>query len=100
MNEDGFTLLEVLVAVVILATALVVLLDIQSNYIKRIDTDYQKLEALEFFKRDFYGMGKEEGKFIVKTEKETLPFDIKQVKNKIIDKNTGKEILTIITYER
>lgn len=100
MNEKGFTLLEVLVAVVILAVSLSVLLDIQSNYIKRVDTDFQRLEALDFFKKNFYGLSIQNDKFSIKTEKQMLPYNIKEVENKIINKKTGKEILEITTYEK
>lgn len=99
MNEEGFTLLEVLVAIVILVVSLSVLIDIQSNYIKRTEEDLIKLQAINFFKKHYYGI-KPEGDFSIKVEKESLPFGVYEIKNKIYDKKTEKEILEIITYEK
>ena len=100
MKQEGFTLLEVLIAMVILATALSVLIEIQSNYISRVNQSFERLEALNFFKKDFYRLPKENERFSIKVQKEDLPFGIKQVKNIIIDRKTQKEILVITTYEK
>ncbi len=100
MNSKGFTLLEVLVAVVILAVSLTALLNIQSNYIDRVHQDFQRLEALKFFKKHFYGLKVSDDRFLIKTKKETLPYSIKQVSNIILFRKTGKKVLTVITYEK
>ncbi len=100
MKQEGFTLLEVLVAIVILAVSLTVLIDVQSRYISRVSQSYERLEALDFFKRDFYRMRKKTDRFSIKVQKETLPFGIKEVRNIIFDKKTQKEVLVITTYEK
>lgn len=100
MDNRGFTLLEVLIAVVILAVSLTVLIDIQSRYISRVNQSLERLEALDFFKRDFYRIGKKTEKFIIKTQRKDLPFGIKEVKNIIFDKKTNKDVLVITTYEK
>ncbi len=100
MDSRGFTLLEVVVAIVILAVSLTVLLDIQSGYISRVDDAFKRIKALEFFKKHFYGLEVSNDNFFIKTEKENLPFGIKEVRNEILDKKTEKEVLQITTYEK
>ena len=99
-NKKGFTLLEVLVAIVILAFSFAILLKYQTTHIKNISLNFQKLEALKFFKIYYYGLKVDSNRFSIKKSIKYLPYNLRQVDNIILDRDTTKPILTITTYER
>ncbi len=53
-NSKGFTLLEVVVAVVILSVSLTVIIQIYANYIRYLRTDTQQIESIQKVKRYIY----------------------------------------------
>ena len=102
-NQEGFTLLEIVVALTIFAVAFAVLIKIQSNNISHIRNSFEKLEAIKFFKEQIYTIPQREtseDQFSWKEERKRIEFGIKEIRYKIIDRGTGKEILEIKTYER
>jgi len=98
-GEKGFTLLEVLIALLILSVSLTVILDIQSNQIGRIYQQYNKLAALWYYKKITAGLSVDD-RYTIKTIKKDLPYGIKEVESKIIDRKTGEIHLIYRTYER
>ncbi|WP_457643153.1 prepilin-type N-terminal cleavage/methylation domain-containing protein [Persephonella sp.] len=98
-SEEGFTLLEVLVAVVILAVSLTVLLQVKTNQIRQIADQFERLDALQFYKKKSAGLPVED-RFILKIEKTDLLYGIKEVNNIIINRKTGKTVLNFRSYER
>lgn len=53
-NNKGFTLLEVVVAVVILSVSLTVIIQIYTNYIKHLRADTEQIESIQKVKRYIY----------------------------------------------
>ena len=95
----GFTLLEVLIAILIFAISITILLEIESNYIRWINRNNLELEALQFFKK--YNFGYEpylDEKFTIEKEVKDRKEGFKEIKNKIIYRKTGETILIIKTY--
>ncbi|WP_456392898.1 type IV pilus modification PilV family protein [Persephonella sp.] len=98
-GERGFTLLEVLVALVILSVSVTVILNIQSNQIGRIHQQYNRLDALLYYKKVLAGLPAGD-RYTIKTTKKDLPYGIKEVENKITDRKTGEVHLIYRTYEK
>ena len=100
-TNSGFTLLEVVAAVTIFAIAFTVLIKIQSQHIADLQTQFEKLEAMKFFKIKNYKIPAETltDRFHLKEESKIIDFGIKQTKYTIFDKNNHK-ILEIKTYEK
>ncbi|WP_297455725.1 prepilin-type N-terminal cleavage/methylation domain-containing protein [Persephonella sp.] len=100
-TNSGFTLLEVVAAVTIFAIAFTVLIKIQSKHIADLQTQFEKLQALKFFKIKTYKIPGETltDRFHLKEESKTIDFGIRQIKYTIFDKNQHK-ILEIKTYEK
>ncbi|WP_456401659.1 type IV pilus modification PilV family protein [Persephonella sp.] len=102
-NQEGFSLLEVLVAVTIFAVAFTLLIKIQSTNIARIDESIKKLEGIRYFKEEFYLIPNRtipEDRYIIKEKKEKIDFGINEITYTIIEKNTGKKIIEIKSYEK
>ena len=97
MNKKAFTLLEVLVALVIFSTTFVLLIELETRYIKKVSKNREKLKALHFFKKKEFGLTNEEEGYKIKTESKNLDSLI-IYENSITD-NKGKEILVIKSYE-
>ena len=97
MDNKGFTLLEVLVAIVIFSIVFILLIELESNHIKRFSQNLQKLEALQFFKIKKLGISTDEEKF--KIEKRSSYFGNLIISENIISDKNGKEVLTINTYK-
>lgn len=103
MNK-GFTLLEVVVAITIFLVAFSVLIKMQVNNIHKIEESFLRLYALEYAKVYREGLtNKSELKtineFEIKESSKTIDFGVKEVNVQVIEKSTGKTILTLKTYE-
>ncbi|MBK3332298.1 type II secretion system protein [Persephonella atlantica] len=71
MNSNrGFTLLEVVIAVVILSLSLTVILQVYANYLRDFKTEVEEIEKLQKVKRFLYKIP-ETGKSIPKVETKT-----------------------------
>ncbi|WP_457621817.1 type IV pilus modification PilV family protein [Persephonella sp.] len=101
-NQEGFTLLEVLVAITIFVVAFTVLIKIQTASISEIEKSLKKLEALKFFKEEMYTIPERETSrddFTYRTKKRKIHFGINEIIHTISDRKTGERILEIKTYE-
>jgi prepilin-type N-terminal cleavage/methylation domain-containing protein len=99
MNK-GFTLLEIVIAITIFSISVILLLEIEARNIKYIDNSLKEIEALKFFQKHYLGIQSQDDRYSIKTEKKEIVPEIKEVKNKIIDRREKREILEIITYEK
>ncbi len=97
MNNKAFTLLEVLVALVIFSTTFVLLIELETRYIKKVSENREKLKALQFFKKREFGLTNEEEDYKIKTERKNLDSLI-VYENSITDKE-GRKILVIKSYK-
>ncbi len=96
-SNRGFTLLEVLVALVIFSIVFTFLLELESNHIKRVYNNFEKLKALQFFKKKELGLNTAENDFKIESRK--FLFDSFIVNENIIFNGNGKELLRINTYK-
>lgn len=103
MNK-GFTLLEVVVAITIFLVAFSVLIKMQVNNISKIKESFLRLDALEYAKVYREGLSNKSelktiNEFEIKESSKTIDFGVKEVNIQVIEKSTGKTILTLKTYE-
>ncbi len=96
-SSKGFTLLEVLVALVIFSIVFTFLLELESNHIRKVYNNFEKLKALQFFKKKELGLNTAESSFRIESRKSL--FDTFIVKENIIFNSKGEEILKINTYK-
>jgi len=96
-SQKGFTLLEVLVALVILSISLTVLLQIQTGQIKEISRSFKRIEALKYYKKLTSGVPVEK-KFVIKVKKIEMPYGFKEVRNEIFEGD--KPVLVFYSYEK
>jgi len=100
LGNKGFTLLEIVIAITIFSIAVILLLEMESNNIRYIDNSLKEIEALKFFQKQNLGIQTQSKDFMIKTEKKEILPNIKEVKNKVIDRHTDEKIIEIITYEK
>jgi len=98
--KNGFTLLEVVIAITIFSISVLLLLEIESNNIRHIENSFKRLKALSFFQQYILRIKTQSDEYLIETEKKHILPQVKEVKNKIIDRNDKKEVLEIITYEK
>ncbi|SNR80468.1 prepilin-type N-terminal cleavage/methylation domain-containing protein [Desulfurobacterium atlanticum] len=99
--EKGFTLLEVVVAVAVLAVGASVLLYVASNSTNRVYQSESRISALQLIKRKVYDIdanGTLNG-FTIEEKDKTFDLGVKERKFIVKDKN-GKEVLTFYYYEK
>jgi len=101
-TTDGFTLLEVLVAVVIFAVAFTTLYAIQTNYIKEYSQNQLQLQALQFLKKYQLDKSRYSNHPYFKVEEKTNLYilDIKRTVYTVIHRKTGREILTVEEFHK
>ena len=98
-GKGGFTLLEVVVALVILAVSFTVLLQIQGRYISLNSQDFEKLRALKYMKEYIYNIPVKEKKenIKIKEKKELYLGNINRITYMLF--KDGKPILQMYEYE-
>ncbi len=96
-SSGGFTLLEVLIALVIFSIVFTFLLELESNHIRKVYNNFEKLKALQFFKKKELGLNTAESKFKVESRK--YIFDSFIVNENVIFNSKGEELLRINTYK-
>ncbi len=89
-SQNGFTLLEVLVALVILAISFSVLIKIQTRYISLTSSDVEKIRALKYMKEYIYNIPVKEKNKNVKIEE----------KKELYDENINRITYTLIKDEK
>ncbi len=103
IRQEGFTLLEVLIAVTIFAVSFTLLVRIQSESISKVEQNFKRLEAVKFFKEKIYSIPERETSdeiFNLREEKKKIEFGIDEIIYTVVERKTGKKILEIKTYER
>jgi len=103
IDQEGFTLLEILVAISIFAVAFTILVKIQTDNISKVEENFKKINALKFFKEEVYTIPERETSkedFGYRVEKKKIQFGINEIIYRITDRKTGEKILEIKTYER
>ncbi len=98
-NEKGFTLLEVVVALVILAISFTVLIEIQTRYISLNSENIEKIRALKYMKEYIYNIPVKEKEDNIKVEekKELYEENVNRITYTLIKDN--KPILEMYKYE-
>jgi prepilin-type N-terminal cleavage/methylation domain-containing protein len=98
-KEGGFTLLEVVVALVILAISFTVLIEIQSRYISLNSENIEKIRALKYMKEYIYSIPVKEKEENIKVEekKELYEENVNRITYSLIKDN--KLILEMYRYE-
>ncbi len=98
-NQQGFTLLEVVVALVILAISFTVLIEIQTRYISLNSENLEKIRALKYMKEYIYNIPVKEREDSIKVEekKELYEENVNRITYKLI--KDGKQILEMYKYE-
>lgn len=89
-SQNGFTLLEVLVALVILAISFSVLIKIQTRYISLTSSDVEKIRALKYMKEYIYNIPVKEKNENIKIEE----------KKELYDENINRITYTLIKDEK
>ena len=96
-NSKGFTLLEVLVTLVLFSTVFTLLIELESNHIKRVYKNIEKLKALEYWQEYKAGLNPMETNF--KMEKRSFTYDNFIVNEEVILNKNNEEVLTIHSYK-
>jgi len=99
-KTSGFTLLEVVVALVILSVSLTALIQIQTNYISKNTQNIEKIRGLKPLKEYIYNIPvkEKESQYIVKEKKEPYQFNIYRITYQLYKNN--KLILEMYKYEK
>ena len=95
-NSKGFTLLEVLVALVLFSVVFTVLIELETNHIKRVYKNYEKLKALQFFQKNEMGFNPVDTEF--KVERKSSRYDNFIIEENVILNRENEEVLTIKNY--
>ncbi len=98
-NEGGFTLLEVVVALVILSVSFTVLIKIQTRYISLNSTNIERIRALKDMKEYIYNIPVKERNEDVKIEEKKELYEENVNRITYILKKDNKPILEMYRYE-
>jgi len=98
-SSKGFTLLEVVVALVIFAVSITVIINIQTNHITKIAENLEKVRALNYLKEYVYNIPVKESKkeFKIEEKKKPYEFDLNKITYQVI--KGDKTIIELFEYE-
>jgi len=99
--RKGFTLLEVVVAVAVLAVGASALLYVASNSVNRVYQSESRIRALQLIKRKIYGIDVNGtlDDFTIEEKEKSLDLGVKE-KTFIVKNKNGKDVLTFYYYEK
>ncbi|NPA51914.1 MAG: prepilin-type N-terminal cleavage/methylation domain-containing protein [Aquificae bacterium] len=98
-NKEGFTLLEVVVAIVIFAVGISVLLKIQTQHIVRTAENIEKIRALKPLKEHIYNIPVKERDKSYNIDEKRSPYEYNLIKIIYQVKKKDKIILELFEYE-
>jgi prepilin-type N-terminal cleavage/methylation domain-containing protein len=97
--ERGFSLLEIVIAITIFASSVILLLEIEANHIKKMERSFKEIEALKFFQEHTLRLKVLDDRFEIKTEKRYILPTVREIRNIVIDRKKNEPVIEIITYE-
>ncbi len=98
-SSKGFTLLEVVVALVIFAVGISVLLKIQTQHIIKTSENIEKIKALKPLKEHIYNIPVKEKDKTYNIDEKRSPYDFNLVKITYTVKKGDKILFEIFEYE-
>lgn len=98
-SSKGFTLLEVVIALVIFAVGISVLLNIQSKHILKTADNIEKIKALKPLKEYIYNIPVKEKDKTYNIDERRSPYEYNLIKITYSVKKGKKTILKMFEYE-